>query len=197
MAPRIEKVILAGRAGQRLLRAGRILARAGMDAGLEVSWVPETGPEGAGVAVVCTVILAQDRVDSPLVSVPDMAVALTAAARDRLHPTVKAGGILIDAAADPPAAAAPRRDDVRQVRLPAEAEAEAVGDAAEPALVALGGLGELSRLVGIEGLVAAAATEMPDADAGSRAARLLEHGAAFVRERRYMKERYALAIFPG
>lgn len=197
MSTRIEKVILAGRAGQRLLRAGRILARAGMDAGLEVSWVPETGPEGAGVAVVCTVILAHDRVDSPLVSVPDMAVALTATARERLHPTIKAGGVLLDAAAEPPQAAAPRRDDVRQVRIPAEAEAAAAGDPDEPALVALGGLAELSRLLSPADLVAAAAQELPDAEAAARAGRLIEHGAAFVRERRYMKERYALAIFPG
>lgn len=197
MTPRIEKVILAGRAGQRLLRAGRILARAGMDAGLEVSWVPETGPEGAGVGVVCTVILAQDRVDSPLVSVPDMAVAFTAAARERLHPTVKAGGVLIDASAEPPQAADHRRDDVRQVRLPAAQEAEAAGVPEEPALVALGGLAELSRLIGPEDLAAAAAFELPDAEAASQATRLFAHGAAFVRERRYMKERYALAIFPG
>lgn len=197
MSTLIEKLILAGRADQRLLEAGRILARAGLGRGLEVTWVPDTGPQGAGLGAVCTVILAGGAIASPLVSVPDAVLALEAAARDRLLPSVKAGGLMVEAFADLPGLtpAPSPRDDVRRVHLPAAREAAAAGCPGREALVALGAFGALSALVGMDDLAAGAAAEL-GADEAARVAPALARGAAWVRERRYMKERYALSIFP-
>lgn len=195
MAAEIEKVILAGTAGQRVLEAGKLLAHAGMQAGLEVSWVPDLGPLGAGISVVCTVILARGEIGSPLVSVPDVAIPMTPAARDRLYPTVKAGGLLVDGGGQIEGRAPLPRDDVRRVPLPITrlaAEAEAVGHEERVALGAFGALSALLEAGALARTLRDQAGEGAEAEAGARA---LEAGAAYVRERRYMKEGYALSIF--
>lgn len=201
MAARIEKVILAGDSGQGILFAGRVLARAGLAKGLQVTWVPETGPLGAGTFVVATVILAERRIASPVVSVPDAVVALSAQARERLFPTIKAGGFLVEPAADAPASPGARpglqvRDDIRRVEVPFEAEARAAEAPSAANLVALGAFGKLSALVGLDvlaaGLEAELGAEHPRRAPGARA---LEAGERYVAERRYMKDRYALALF--
>ena len=50
-------VIFAGFGGQGILLSGKVLARAGMDQGLEVSWLPSYGPEMRGGTANCTVVL--------------------------------------------------------------------------------------------------------------------------------------------
>lgn len=189
MAAVIEKVILAGRSGQGLLRAGRLLAQAGMERGLEVTWVPETGPQRGEIGVLCTVILSESEIGSPLVSVPDAALVLTPAARDRLFPTVKAGGLLVEGFPEEgQRAAGSGRDDVRRVRVPVEREARAAELVGQESLILLGAFAHLSGLVEVADLQTLVAETL--------GAEALALGAEYVRQRRYMKERYALAIFP-
>ena len=50
------EVIMAGFGGQGILLAGKVLAQAAMDQGLEVSWLPSYGPEmrgGTANVIVC------------------------------------------------------------------------------------------------------------------------------------------------
>ncbi len=61
-----EEVFLGGIGGQGVLLAGQMLARAGMDLGLNVSWFPIYSPEVRGGYTTCTVVLTDGGVGSPL-----------------------------------------------------------------------------------------------------------------------------------
>ena len=67
---------IAGFGGQGVLLLGEILAEAGLDAGLEVSWLPSYGPEMRSGTSNCHVRLSREPIDSPLVTVPDVLVAM-------------------------------------------------------------------------------------------------------------------------
>ncbi len=193
MSASIEKILLAGVTGQSILRAGRVLARAGMQAGYEVSWVPDTGPEGSCIGVVCTVILATGPIDSPLVSVPDAAIAFTAQAAQRLEPTIKAGGLLLEAHAQPQLETqAGVRDDVRKIRIPPQREVQTAGLDGFDWAFTLGAFSALSRLLKPEAMQTALELDGPALESALQAMKL---GVEYVKTRRYMKERYALSIF--
>ena len=64
-------------ARRRIRRAGRSAARrsagrGGLDAGLEVSWLPSYGPEMRSGTSNCHVRVSKEPIDSPLVTVPDI-----------------------------------------------------------------------------------------------------------------------------
>ena len=54
------EIVLAGFGGQGVLFAGQMLAYAGMDSGMEVTWIPSYGPEMRGGTANCTVIIADE-----------------------------------------------------------------------------------------------------------------------------------------
>ena len=61
-------VRVAGFGGQGVLLLGEVLAEAGLDAGLEVSWLPSYGPEMRSGTSNCHVRLSRQPIDSPLVT---------------------------------------------------------------------------------------------------------------------------------
>jgi 2-oxoglutarate ferredoxin oxidoreductase subunit gamma len=162
-----------------------------MARGYEVTWVPDTGPQGGEIGVLCTVILARGEIGSPLVSVPDAALVLTPGARDRLFPTVKPGGLLVEGFLVEGSLRTPAsggRDDVRVVPVPARREAREGDLLGMEALILVGAFAHLSGLVEVEDLAACLEDSAPR--------EALRRGGDYVRQRRYMKERYALSIFP-
>jgi len=70
-----RSIIIAGFGGQGVILAGKILAQAGMDHGLDVTWLPSYGPEMRGGTANCTVVMSDEPVGSPIV---DEATALIA-----------------------------------------------------------------------------------------------------------------------
>ena len=64
------EVRIAGFGGQGVLLLGEVLAEAGLDAGLEVSWLPSYGPEMRSGTSNCHVRLSSETIDSPLVTRP-------------------------------------------------------------------------------------------------------------------------------
>jgi 2-oxoisovalerate ferredoxin oxidoreductase beta subunit len=67
---------IAGFGGQGVLLLGQLLAEMGMREGLEVSWLPSYGPEMRSGSAHCHVCLSKQRVGSPLVSRPDILIAM-------------------------------------------------------------------------------------------------------------------------
>ena len=65
-----RSVIIAGFGGQGVILAGKILAQAAMNHGLEVTWLPSYGPEMRGGTANCTVVMANETVGSPIVDEP-------------------------------------------------------------------------------------------------------------------------------
>ncbi|WP_239461481.1 2-oxoacid:acceptor oxidoreductase family protein [Occallatibacter savannae] len=88
-------VRVAGFGGQGVLLLGEVLAEAGLDAGLEVSWLPSYGPEMRSGTSNCHVRVSQAPIDSPLVTVPNFLVAMNEPSLRKFDLSVKPGGWVI------------------------------------------------------------------------------------------------------
>jgi 2-oxoisovalerate ferredoxin oxidoreductase beta subunit len=86
---------LAGFGGQGVLLLGQIIAEIGMRQGLEVSWLPSYGPEMRSGSAHCHVCLSSDRIGSPLVSQPDVLVAMNEISLRKFAPQVPRGGLVL------------------------------------------------------------------------------------------------------
>lgn len=86
---------VAGFGGQGVLLLGQLLTEMGMREGLEVSWLPSYGPEMRSGSAHCHVCLAKQRIGSPLLSHPDVLVAMNEMSLRKFAPTVAAGGLIL------------------------------------------------------------------------------------------------------
>ena len=112
-----QNYLLSGFGGQGILFAGKFLAYKGLTAGQQVSWLPSYGPEMRGGTASCSVIVSDEPVGSPIVSNPDILVAMNLPSFDKFESTVKAGGMIFaDSTLSERKSA---RDDVKVFYIPA------------------------------------------------------------------------------
>ena len=90
-----EQIIIAGFGGQGVILAGKLLAQTGMTAGHEVTYMPSYGAEVRGGTANSMVVIADEPIASPLVTIPDVAIILNAASFHKFTPRLKSGGLLI------------------------------------------------------------------------------------------------------
>lgn len=113
------QVLIAGFGGQGILFAGKFLAYAGLLQGRNVSWLPSYGPEMRGGTANCSVILSDTQVGSPIVSHPDILIAMNLPSLEKYEDAVPAGGcIFVDSSLVKRAVA---RTDVKVFPIPATA----------------------------------------------------------------------------
>lgn len=86
--------LFAGFGGQGILFSGKFLAYKGLTEGKNVSWLPSYGPEMRGGTASCSVILGDEPVGSPIVSNPDVLIAMNLPSLDRYEDSVVPGGII-------------------------------------------------------------------------------------------------------
>lgn len=86
---------VAGFGGQGVLLLGQLLAEMGMREGLEVSWLPSYGPEMRSGSAHCHVCLSKERVGSPLVSRPNVLVAMNEFSLRKFASQVVPGGLIL------------------------------------------------------------------------------------------------------
>jgi Pyruvate/2-oxoacid:ferredoxin oxidoreductase gamma subunit len=89
------RVRVAGFGGQGVLLLGEVLAEAGLDAGLEVSWLPSYGPEMRSGTSNCHVRLSRHVIDSPLVTNPNVLVAMNEPSLRKFVKSVPPGGWIL------------------------------------------------------------------------------------------------------
>ena len=65
-----------------------------MHKGRHVSWMPSYGPEMRGGAANCSVIISDKEIGSPIISQPDILVALSLPSFSKFEPAVSEGGLL-------------------------------------------------------------------------------------------------------
>ncbi len=122
----IQKIIFAGFGGQGVLFAAKTLAYAGMDSDLQISWLPSYGPEMRGGTANCSVILSDEPIGSPVITEPDILVAMNKPSLEKFENSVKPGGLivldsfLIDKKVE--------RDDIDVVYIPAKQLAGEAGN---------------------------------------------------------------------
>ena len=89
-----QNYLLSGFGGQGILFAGKFLAYKGLTEGQQVSWLPSYGPEMRGGTASCSVIVSDEPVGSPIVSNPDILVAMNLPSFDKFESTVVPGGMI-------------------------------------------------------------------------------------------------------
>src|SRR5271165_3735783 len=89
------KIKIAGFGGQGVLLLGQLLIEMGMREGLEVSWLPSYGPEMRSGSAHCHVCLSKQRIGSPLVSQPNVLLALNEFSLRKFVSEVPSGGLIL------------------------------------------------------------------------------------------------------
>ena len=89
--------LFAGFGGQGILFSGKFLAYKGLTEDKQVSWLPSYGPEMRGGTASCSVIISDTPVGSPIVSNPDVLIAMNLPSLDKYEDSVVSGGkIFVD-----------------------------------------------------------------------------------------------------
>jgi len=86
--------LFAGFGGQGILFSGKFLAYKGLLENRQVSWLPSYGPEMRGGTASCSVILSDTPVGSPIVSKPDVLIAMNLPSLDKYEDAVVPGGTI-------------------------------------------------------------------------------------------------------
>ena len=130
------QILIAGFGGQGILFAGKFLAYKGMLENQQISWLPSYGPEMRGGTANCSVILSDMPVGSPIITTPDVLVAMNLPSLQTFVDTVVPGGkifidsTLIDAKVE--------RTDVEVFYIPATQLAKDAGFATLANMVLMG-----------------------------------------------------------
>ena len=117
MAQRELSIVLSGFGGQGLLFAGKVIAQAGLLEDRHVSWLPSYGPEMRGGTASCSVVLSDEPVGSPLVTAPNVLIAMNQPSIDKFIGEVESGGLVL--ADSSMIQDMPTRDDVSIHTVPA------------------------------------------------------------------------------
>ncbi|MDO4290578.1 MAG: 2-oxoacid:acceptor oxidoreductase family protein [Eggerthellaceae bacterium] len=119
------QIVLAGFGGQGVLFAGKVVSYAALIEDRELSWLPSYGPEMRGGTANCSVTISDDPIGSPLVTTPDVLVAMNQPSFDKFLDEVREGGVII---ADTDMVPNLRqREGVRVVGIPSTTLAEDAG----------------------------------------------------------------------
>ena len=143
------QILIAGFGGQGVLFAGKFLAYKGLTEDMQVSWLPSYGPEMRGGTANCSVILSDTPVGSPIITNPDVLVAMNLPSLQKFVNAVVPGGqifidsTLIDAKVE--------RTDVQVFYIPATQLAKDAGFATLANMVLMGKVMKESGAVPFEG----------------------------------------------
>jgi 2-oxoisovalerate ferredoxin oxidoreductase beta subunit len=137
------RIRVAGFGGQGVLMLGEVLAEAGLDAGYEVSWLPSYGPEMRSGTSNCHVRIGSAPIDSPIVSRPNVLLALNEPSLRKFLPTVEPGGVVLYNAAEFPEDC--QRPGVRTIAMHFTSLADGLGAAKAANIVMLGALLEAAN----------------------------------------------------
>ena len=143
-----RSIVIAGFGGQGVLFAGLVLAHAGMNAGLNVTWWPSYGPEMRGGTANSTVVISRQEIGAPIVARPSAVVVMNEPSLVKYGPRVRPGGTLV---INRSMARSPfSRPDIRVVEIPAGDVAAEVGNERVANMVALGALVRATELLPLD-----------------------------------------------
>ena len=130
-------VFIAGFGGQGVLLAGNLLSYAAIIEGNNVSFFPAYGVEKRGGSAMCTVVISDGDVGSPVIGNPSVSIVLNQMSLDKFGQKVRPGGVcivnssLVDLSGF-------RRDDIEIIRAPMNDIAMGLGDSRMVNMVAVG-----------------------------------------------------------
>ncbi len=144
-------VKIAGFGGQGILLMGQLLAQMGLREHMEVSWLPSYGPEMRSGSAHCHVSLSHERIGSPVISQPEVLVAMNELSLHKFAASVVSGGLILYNSTELPVGfSAPQ---ARVVCVPASEIADRLGSAKVANVVMLAALLEETECLPAESAI--------------------------------------------
>ena len=130
-----RRMKLAGFGGQGVMLVGKILGYAASDHNKFATFLPSYGTQQRGGTAMCTVVVSDEEVGSPVVGHPDTMIIFNQASMDAYEDQIQAGGwVFMNANATNP----PKRTDLNVVAVPIDDIARDMGNRKISNLVMLG-----------------------------------------------------------
>ncbi|MDR1239308.1 MAG: 2-oxoacid:acceptor oxidoreductase family protein [Treponema sp.] len=145
-----EKSFFAGFGGQGIVSLGQIWVYCAMKGGKNVTFFPFYGAEKRGGIARASVIVSDEEIDSPLVTVPDSALVMNSDSLPLCEGILKNGGLLL--VNSTLVKETPKRTGIRVVNIEASGLAEKTGNIRFANMVALGAMAKLTGALSIAGI---------------------------------------------
>jgi 2-oxoglutarate ferredoxin oxidoreductase subunit gamma len=155
-----HEFVFAGFGGQGVLSMGMTLSYAGMIEKKEISWMPSYGPEMRGGTANCTVIIADEKISSPILTNYDAVVALNQPSLDKFEHAVKPGGLLVYDSTN--IITPPTRTDIDCLPLAASEEAVKLKNTKIMNMIVLGALIAKTGVVEVPSVISALKEVLPE-----------------------------------
>jgi 2-oxoglutarate ferredoxin oxidoreductase subunit gamma len=149
-----EKSFFAGFGGQGIVSMGQLWVYFAMQEGKNVTFFPFYGAEKRGGIARAGVIVSDEEIASPLVTIPDSALVMYADSLPLCEKIVKDKGLLLINSSL--VKASPQRSGLKIVKIEASSIAEHIGNVRFANMVALGAMAKLTgalHLSDIEGIL--------------------------------------------
>lgn len=155
-----EELIIAGFGGQGVLSMGKILAYSGIMQNQEVSWMPSYGPEMRGGTANVTVIVSDERISSPILTIFDSAIILNQQSMDKFEKSVRPGGVLLY---DPNGIIRhPSRKDINIYQVEAASLASEMGNPKIFNMIVFGAYLKIKPIVKMENVILGLKKSLPE-----------------------------------
>jgi 2-oxoglutarate ferredoxin oxidoreductase subunit gamma len=149
-----EKSFFAGFGGQGIISMGQIWVYFGMKEGKNVTFFPFYGAEKRGGIARAGVIISDEEIASPLVTIPDSVVVMNMDSLPLCEEILKEGGLMLINSSL--VKESPKRKDIKVVNVEVSGLAEKAGHLRYANMVALGALAKLTgflKLADIDGVL--------------------------------------------
>ena len=156
----LEEMFFAGFGGQGIMFMGKLLAHAGLSAGLNITWMPSYGAEVRGGTAYSMTKISDSEIPGPVVARPDILVVMNRPSLLKYASAVKDGGVIISNRSL--AGDVPKPKGKVFVNIPMTEIAYKLGDVKCANMVAIGALAKRSRLVSLKDISAALKTAFKD-----------------------------------
>ena len=154
-------MFMSGFGGQGVLLAGTLLSHAAIIEDKNVSFLPSYGPEKRGGAAMCTIVITDGDVGSPVVGNPSVGIFLNQASLDKFGSRIKPGGICIVNTSLVELAGF-TRNDIEIIPIPMNAIAVEIGDARMVNMIAIGAYAARTGAVSLASLAEALKDTLPE-----------------------------------
>jgi 2-oxoglutarate ferredoxin oxidoreductase subunit gamma len=139
-----EKSFFSGFGGQGIISLGQIWVYCAMKEGKNVTFFPFYGAEKRGGIARASVIVSDEEIASPLVTIPDSVLVMNSDSLSFCEGLLKPGGLMVINSTL--VTEEPGRSDIRVVKLDAQAMSEKIGG--NPRFANMVALGAMARLTG-------------------------------------------------
>jgi 2-oxoglutarate ferredoxin oxidoreductase subunit gamma len=143
--PKTESMLFAGFGGQGIMFLGKLIAHAGLSAGLNVTWMPSYGAEVRGGTAYSMTKVSEGEIASPLVLNPDILVVMNRPSYVKYEPMVREGAMVISNKSL--VGDIEKRKGVTFISIPMTETALKIGDAKYANMIAAGVIAKNSGLV--------------------------------------------------